>query len=77
MKILLVNPPNPDPPPSYYGPHYGLSLLGGVLERASHAVTGRDFDLWERDAVLSELPRLLRSEEPDLVGLSCLSSNRR
>ncbi|MBI5622367.1 MAG: cobalamin B12-binding domain-containing protein [Elusimicrobia bacterium] len=76
MKILLINPPNPDPPPSYYGPHYGLSLIGAVLEAAGHRVAGRDYDLWKREAVLAELPRLAASESPDLVGLSCLSSNR-
>ncbi|MBI4678654.1 MAG: radical SAM protein [Elusimicrobia bacterium] len=76
MKITLVNPPNPDPPPSYYGPHYGLSLLGAILERAGHAVSGRDFDLWREDAMLAQLPAVLRVEAPDLVGISCLSSNR-
>ncbi|MBI5881578.1 MAG: radical SAM protein [Elusimicrobia bacterium] len=76
MKIALVNPPNPDPPPSYYGPHYGLSLIGAVLERAGYPVRGHDFDLWERDAMMAELPRIMRRDAPDLVGISCLSSNR-
>jgi radical SAM superfamily enzyme YgiQ (UPF0313 family) len=76
MKVCLLNPPNPDPPPSYFGPPYGLSLLGGILERAGHAVDGHDFDRWTREEALAALPRLLRRARPQLVGITCQSSSR-
>lgn len=76
MKVILVNPPNPDPPPAYFGPPYGLSLLGAILARAGVEVLGRDYDRVQPDAMLKDATALLRRAKPDLVGVSCQSSNR-
>ncbi|MBI5241261.1 MAG: radical SAM protein [Elusimicrobia bacterium] len=76
MRVCLINPPDPDPPPAYFGPPYGLSLLGGLLERAGHEVRGRDLSRWTREAALAALPRLLGRRAPQLVGISCQSSSR-
>lgn len=76
MKVLLLNPLNPDPPPAYFGPPYGLSLLGAVLKARGVAVVGRDYDRFTADAMLADAAALVAAERPDLVGVSCQSSNR-
>ncbi len=76
MKVLLVNPLNPDPPPAYFGPPYGLSLLGAVLKARGVSVLGRDYDRFTAEAMLADAAALVDAERPDLVGVSCQSSNR-
>ena len=76
MKITLVSPPTPNPSPSYFGPPYGLSLLGALLERQGHRVVAHDWDRHSSADMLADVPRLLREEQPDLVGVSVISVNR-
>jgi radical SAM superfamily enzyme YgiQ (UPF0313 family) len=76
MKILLINPPNPDPPPAYFGPPYGLSLLSAILKTRGVSVLGRDYDRTPLVDMLSDASALVAAERPDLVGVSCQSSNR-
>ncbi|MEK7382183.1 MAG: radical SAM protein, partial [Elusimicrobiota bacterium] len=76
MKVILFNPPNPDPPPSYFGPPYGLSLLGAILKERGVSVLGRDFDRTPMEEMLREASALVRVERPDLIGVSCQSSTR-
>ncbi|MDP3541825.1 MAG: radical SAM protein [Elusimicrobiota bacterium] len=76
MKVLLLNPLNPDPPPAYFGPPYGLSLLGAVLKARGVRVLGRDYDRFTAEAMLADAAALVEAERPDLIGVSCQSSNR-
>lgn len=76
MKVLLINPLNPDPPPAYFGAPYGLSLLGAILKARGVSVVGRDYDRFTQEAMLADAGALVQTENPDLVGVSCQSSNR-
>ncbi len=76
MKVLLLNPTNPEPPPAYFGPPYGLSLLGAILKARGVVVVGRDYDRVPAESMSTAAAALARAERPDLVGVSCQSSNR-
>lgn len=76
MKVLLLNPRDPDPPPVYFGAPYGLSLLGAILEARGVEVLGRDYTRFAQEDMLEDAVALIRAEKPDLVGISCQSSNR-
>lgn len=75
MKVLLVNPPNPEPPPSYFGPPLGLSLLSAILKRRGDEVAAADFDRASPAEMLRGVAAAARTGV-DLVGVSCQSSNR-
>ena len=64
--IVFVNPYNPDPPPNYFGPPYGISLIAACMISAGIKIpiTAYDFDLQERDFMLHSVERILRKEEP-------------
>ncbi|MEK7232752.1 MAG: radical SAM protein [Elusimicrobiota bacterium] len=76
MKVLLLNPRNPDPPPVYFGAPYGLSLLGAILNSRGVEVVGRDYTHFPQAAMLGDASAVVEREGPDLVGISCQSSNR-
>lgn len=76
MKVLLLNPLNPEPPPVYFGPPYGLSLLGAILKARGVEAAGRDYARATLEEMLSDAEAAVRAEAPDLVGVSCQSSNR-
>ncbi|MDD5303248.1 MAG: radical SAM protein [Elusimicrobia bacterium] len=76
MKVILLNPLNPDPPPAYFGAPYGLSLLGAILKARGVTVIGRDYDRFTTEEMLADATALLDAERPDLVGVTCQSSNR-
>jgi radical SAM superfamily enzyme YgiQ (UPF0313 family) len=76
VRITLVSPPTPNPAPTYFGPPYGLALLGAILEREGHAVTAYDWDRDITEAMLADLPRLLEEDRPELFGISVLSVTR-
>ena len=76
MKVILINPLNPDPPPAYFGAPYALSLLGAILKARGVSVIGRDYDRFTTEEMLADASALVSAERPDLVGVSCQSSNR-
>ena len=76
MKVLLVNPPNPEPPPSYFGPPLGLSLLSAILKKRGDEVSGLDFDRGAPDLAIRETLAAAKLIRPGLIGISCQSSNR-
>lgn len=76
MKTLLLFAPTPNPSPSYFGPPYGVALLGAILKRAGQEVVARDYDGRSVAEMEEDLPRVLAEHRPDLVGISCLSVNR-
>lgn len=76
MNVALLFPPTANPAPSYFGPPYGLALLGALLEQAGHRVTAYDYDRGSVGDMLADLERVVRQDEPGLVGISCLSVNR-
>lgn len=76
MKVALVSPPTPNPSPAYFGPPYGLSLLGALLEGSGHTVVAYDWDRRSTESMLADVPRLLDEDAPDLLGVSVLSVNR-
>ena len=47
-----------------------------MLRERGHTVTGRDWDRHSAEEMLADVPRLLRADQPDLVGISVLSVNR-
>ena len=76
MKTVLIFPPTANPAPSYFGPPYGLALLGAILQRARQEVAAYDYDRRGVEAMLDDVPRMLAEDKPDLVGISVLSVNR-
>ncbi len=76
QKIVLINPSNPDPPPNYFGPPYGLSLIGAVLEREGRPVSAYDFDLEPASTMLSSVKEIIRKEKPRYVGITIQSCTR-
>lgn len=76
MDVTLLFPPTANPAPSYFGPPYGLALLGALLERGGHRPVGYDYDRGSVKDMLDDLERVVREDRPGLVGISCLSVNR-
>ncbi|MBI2384848.1 MAG: cobalamin B12-binding domain-containing protein [Elusimicrobia bacterium] len=76
MKVVLLNPRDPAPPPSYFGAPYGLSLLGAILKGKGFEVIGRDYSRASGEDMLVDAAALVRAERPGLVGVSCQSSSR-
>ncbi len=76
MKTLLLFAPTPNPAPSYFGPSYGVALLGAILKRAGQEVVARDYDRSSIAAMEEDLPKVIAEHQPDLIGISCLSVNR-
>jgi len=76
LKTLLLFAPTPNPSPSYFGPPYGVALLGAILRRAGQEVVARDYDGQSVADMEEDLPKVLAEHRPDLVGISCLSVNR-
>jgi len=75
-RIVLINPVNPDPPPNYFGPPYGLSLIGANLLKHKKVVTAYDFDLEPLEVMLSAIPAIIRRDKPHYVGVAIQSCTR-
>ena len=76
--IVFVNPYNPDPPPNYFGPPYGISLIAASMISAGIKIpiTAYDFDLQERDFMLHSVEKILRKEEPAYLAIATQSCTR-
>jgi radical SAM superfamily enzyme YgiQ (UPF0313 family) len=75
-QVLLINPPNPEPSPTYFGPPYGLSLIGARLLREGISVAGFDMDNYAPKQSWVELARRVKKLRPQLIGITCQSSTR-
>jgi len=76
VKVLLVNPSGPKPPPTYFGPPYGLAMVAACAEAAGHSVRCADLDRVPLERLNAEAGRLLDRFRPDVLGIGCQSSNR-
>ena len=75
-KIILVYPTNPDPPPTYFGPPYGIALIAAVLEKQKRPVRPLDFSLTAEIDMQNELKRILIKEKPKYIGINIQSATR-
>jgi len=69
--IVLINPFNPDPPPNYFGPPYGLSLIGAILLKNKRPVKAYDFD---QDRFPIE--EIINKDKPRYIGITIQSATR-
>ncbi|MFA5437132.1 MAG: radical SAM protein [Candidatus Omnitrophota bacterium] len=76
--IVFINPYNPDPPPNYFGPPYGISLIAACMISAGIKIplTAYDFDLEPRDFMLQSVERILRKEKPAYLAIATQSCTR-
>lgn len=74
--IILINPTNLDPSPNYFGPPYGLSLIGANLLSCKREVTAYDFDLDSLQVMLAEIPGIIRRDKPCYLGITIQSCTR-
>jgi anaerobic magnesium-protoporphyrin IX monomethyl ester cyclase len=74
-EIVLINPVNPDPPPNYFGPAYGISLIAASLLKSHIPVSVYDFDLESLEAMLKSL-RLILKAHPRYIGITIQSCTR-
>src|SRR5690606_37785750 len=67
MKIVLVHPPSPDPPPNDFGPPWDMAMAAACLREAGAEVSGLD---WGRlpDADFDARFSALMADGPDVVG---------
>lgn len=75
-QVLLINPPNPDPAPNYFGPPYGLSLIAATLRSNGLNVTGLDLDDSARDQGISSAIGAARACGAKIAGIAAQSSTR-
>ncbi len=75
-KIVLINPVNLDPPPNYFGPPYGLSLIAANLLKCNKKVTAYDFDFQPMPVMLQAIPEILKKDKPDYIGIATQSCAR-
>lgn len=76
QRIVLINPTNPDPPPNYFGPPYGLSLIGACLLADSREVAAYDFDLQPLSVMLSSIGEIILKDSPRYIGIAIQSCGR-
>lgn len=68
---VLINPPQKDPPPDYYGPPYGLSLIGAVLQMNKKPVKAYDLD-----QQAFSIREIVQKERPAYIGITIQSCTR-
>lgn len=73
---VLINPTNLDPPPNYFGPPYGLSLIGAALKKNRRDVKGYDFDLEPLMVMLYRVKEIIKEEKPRYFGITLQSCSR-
>lgn len=75
-KIVLISPTNPDPPPNYFGPPFGLSLISACLLVDKRPVGAYDFDLEPQSVMLSSMGEIINKDRPKYIGICIQSCNR-
>ena len=73
MEILLVNPPPHRRTYTYYTHSLGLASIAAVLEENGYKPKILDFF---RDSSWKKINRILEKEQPDVVGITCLTNIR-
>ncbi|TNF34452.1 MAG: B12-binding domain-containing radical SAM protein, partial [Deltaproteobacteria bacterium] len=69
MKIALVRPPDPEPPPNDFGPPWDLAMAAACLDAAGLAVRGHDWQRAPLETLEARVDRLLDEAAPDVVGI--------
>ena len=75
-RVVLINPTNPEPPPNYFGPPYGLALIAGTLLEDGREVKAYDFDLEPLEAMLSAIKGVIKRDKPGYIGICIQSCSR-
>jgi radical SAM superfamily enzyme YgiQ (UPF0313 family)/MoaA/NifB/PqqE/SkfB family radical SAM enzyme len=75
-KIFLINPLSPDPPPTYFGPPYGLAWIAAVLRDNNLGVVCRDYERSSKQAMLDSVAGIIANNNIKYVGISTQSTNR-
>lgn len=74
--VVLINPINPDPPPNYFGPPYGLSLIGATLLKDGRDTRAYDFDLEPLSLMLSSTQGVIEKDKPRYIAVAIQSCTR-
>lgn len=75
-QILLINPPNPDPVPDYFGPPYGLSLIAATLRAKGLKVKGLDLDNLTTEQGVASAVMTARKCGAKIIGITTQSAAR-
>lgn len=78
MKITLIMTPFEVPAGGIHASYpLGLCFLGSVLEKEGHICKPYNY-LWPRgwNEIKSEIEKIIREEQPDVVGISAMTTNR-
>ncbi|MDD4907550.1 MAG: radical SAM protein [Candidatus Omnitrophica bacterium] len=75
-RIVLINPTNPEPPPNYFGPPYGLGLIAAALLKDGRDVLAYDFDLEPLEVMLSSIRGIIKRDKPRYIGICIQSCSR-
>ncbi|MFA5115978.1 MAG: radical SAM protein [Candidatus Omnitrophota bacterium] len=75
-RIVLINPTNPEPPPNYFGPPYGLGLIASTLLEDGRDVLAYDFDLEPLEVMLSSIGGIIKRDKPRYLGICIQSCSR-
>jgi len=76
VPTVLIQPPSPKPPPTYFGPPYGLAMVAACLREAGLKVRCHDLDRVAPDDLRGRLMEILKADRPRFLGLSCGSASR-
>lgn len=76
--LVFLNPYNPDPPPNYFGPPYGISLIAACLKDSGLKIpiTAYDFDLETRSYMLESVRDIMHRDNPLYVAIAAQSCTR-
>ena len=75
-QVLLINPPNPEPAPTYFGPPYGLALIGAQLLKRGISTAALDMDEHVPARTWGVLESRVKKLSPAVIGIACQSSTR-
>lgn len=69
MRIVLLRPPDPDPPPNDFGPPWDLAMAAACLDAAGFEVSGHDWLRLPAEELLPRVDALLDEARPGVVGV--------